>query len=760
MSSLPEGDPHLGEAARAPVIWPEMTSEAQEVEYVVSKSSSIETKLSEGFGGILAWEDEGAAAAVSEAQATAARAARAQVWEAHASEAKSRTGHLKHVSELRMRSSSLLKRIFSNEEFLVDEEGESKALTRPIWSGKVEYILAQLGYNLKPSNIWWFVSLWLHCGGCDFLLIYILLLFLVGIPLLLLELAAGQRLHRSSVALWKVVSPWSSGVGYSSFMVCFFSSMYLNVVNAWFLFYLSQSIQSPAPWEICPLLKNASDFDPACARTTPSMYFWYQQTLKASDRFEDGGPPVRSLTLPLFVAWCLVGIFVSNGIKSVGKVMCVLIPLPYFMIVCFLFWSLLLDGATYGLKYLVVAQVSPIYNVRVWSLIGCQVLFNLGLGFGPVASLSSHMDPSNNCLSDAFVVAVINLFTMLVTTPFIFSVLGFRATVLTHRCSEKNVEMLVDLVAAGQLPPEAQPPTYLQENPSADYSTWLEGLPQVLRQQVHSKVPQCSLKEHFLQFEDGRGFVFLAFLEAMSFLPGSTLWSTLFFVMLLVLTLSTMVGFLQGIMLPLQDAFCFLRRHKKLFAVSISLLMFLCSLFFIRPPGVYFITLMNNYWIILPIIIIVMCENMAIMWAYGARRFLEDVRVLVGHPVSPLYYWLWCSLCPAMLLLMFVTVVVSLATKNLTYTAWNASSSREELRWYPSWARALMILLWVLVIGPIPAHLVYNLLYDTRFRAEMQGQLTSAPSALLLRSQMVPRPEASREEHLQDGQTEAAQPVA
>lgn len=62
--------------------------------------------------------------------------------------------------------------------------------------------------------------------------------------------------------------------------------------------------------------------------------------------------------------------------------------------------------------------------------------------------------------------------------------------------------MLVDLVAAGQLPPEAQPPTYLQENPSADYSTWLEGLPQVLRQQVHSKVPQCSLKEHFLQVSE------------------------------------------------------------------------------------------------------------------------------------------------------------------------------------------------------------------------------------------------------------------
>lgn len=60
--------------------------------------------------------------------------------------------------------------------------------------------------------------------------------------------------------------------------------------------------------------------DPECARTTPSMYFWYRLTLKASDRIEDSGPPVITLFLPLLMAWCLVGIFMINGIKVVRKV--------------------------------------------------------------------------------------------------------------------------------------------------------------------------------------------------------------------------------------------------------------------------------------------------------------------------------------------------------------------------------------------------------------------------------------------------------
>ncbi|KAF5925930.1 hypothetical protein HPG69_000421, partial [Diceros bicornis minor] len=438
-----EDEPSLENAEAAPESPPGMKTEAQASESYPTKASSTELKLSESAPGSQTWEDKGIAtwsltAWVSEAQASETQAAKAQAWEIHASEAQSRASQPRQTSVLPVAAAPALKRKLLPENVQVSEKETSKALfTRPLWSNKVEYMLAQVGYSMRAGSLWRFSFLWLRNGGCSFLIIYTVMMFLIGIPLLFLEMAAGQRMRQGSIGVWKLIGPWIGGVGYTSFMVCFITGSYLNVVNAWTLFYLGQSFQFPLPWEKCPLLKNSSDFDPECARTTPSTYFWYRLTLKASDRIEDGGPPVFSLSLPLLVAWCLIGACMINGLKSTGKVMYVLVPVPYLIVLCFLIRSLLLEGAVFGLQYLAFAKISAMYNMNVWCQAGILVLFALGLGFGPIVSLSSHMHPSNNCLSDAFVVALINLVTMLLFTIFVFSVLGFWATVITHRCSEK-----------------------------------------------------------------------------------------------------------------------------------------------------------------------------------------------------------------------------------------------------------------------------------------------------------------------------------
>lgn len=50
----------------------------------------------------------------------------------------------------------------------------------------------------------------------------------------------------------------------------------------------------------------------------------------------------------------------------------------------------------------------------------------------------------------------------------------------------------------------------------------------------------------------------------MAFFPASPFWSTLFFLMLLNLGLSTMFGTMQGILTPLMDNFSFFERHRTL----------------------------------------------------------------------------------------------------------------------------------------------------------------------------------------------------
>lgn len=54
--------------------------------------------------------------------------------------------------------------------------------------------------------------------------------------------------------------------------------------------------------------------------------------------------------------------------------------------------------------------------------------------------------------------------------------------------------------------------------------------------------------------------------------------------------------------------------------VCVSMAMFLCGLIFIQPSGIYYFSLLSEYWVSVPVIVIIICENLAVAWAYGANR--------------------------------------------------------------------------------------------------------------------------------------------
>ncbi|KAF6079452.1 hypothetical protein HJG60_017618 [Phyllostomus discolor] len=681
-------------------------TQGQPSEPSLSKASSTDSALSVPFLGSQIWEDQGLGppvASASDAEPLEVRIAKAKAWETQAYEAQKKATQPKQTSVLRLESAQplkqkpLIKRMEVPEKKKKEEEKKKSSevpYTRPLWSNKVEYILAQVGYSVRSINLWRFPYMWLHHGGWSFFIIYIFLLFLIGTPLLFLEMAVGQRMQQGSTGAWKIVGPWVGGVGYTSFMAFKYS----------------------IPWEQCPLLKNSSGFDPECQRTTPAVYFWFRTTLKTSDSIEDGGPPDLNMTLPFLLAWCLVGAFMINGLKSVGKVMYVLVPLPYVIALCFLIRGTLLEGAEFGLEHLKVLKISALYDVAVWCFAGVQVLFSLGLGSSPIVSLASHMNPSNNCLHDAFFVMLFNLGSTLLATPSIFCLLGFWATITTYRCSEKNAEMLSSLVTLGKLPPEAQPPENLGHNPGLVFFAWLSSLPPPISSLVLSHIVECDLEKQFLKVKEGSNFAFLAVIEALTFAPGSVFWTILHLLMLLAFGLNIMLGTLQSIVTQLQDSFSPFRRHPKLCTVVVLVLMLLCSLFFIRPPGIYYVILLSEYWMILPIVIIVIFENVAVAWAYGARRFLADLANLWGCSIHPIFHWLWFAVCPIVLLVLLVTCLILLPLNSMSYLAWDSSTSKEVSRQYPMWLLFAMMSLFLAVILPIPMRLVYCLTHGIPFK--------------------------------------------
>uniref|UniRef100_A0A8C3VZN0 Transporter n=1 Tax=Catagonus wagneri TaxID=51154 RepID=A0A8C3VZN0_9CETA len=584
-----------------------------------------------------------------------------------------------------------------------DEPKDKAPHDRPYWTNKTEYLLAQVGFSVGMITIWRFPYLCFHSGGGSFLFLYILMLFLVGVPLLFLEMAAGQRMRQGSIGVWKAISPWIGGLGYTSFMVCIIVGSYYSVLLAWNLFYLVQSFQSPLPWLSCPTTNNLTVYDPECVRTTPTTYFWYRKVLKATDEIEMGGLPVLHLSVSLFVIWLIICISMTKGLKSTGKMLYVSILLPYIILFCLLIRSLMMKGAGFGLKNLLAAKVSALYSVEVWRQTGSQLFLSLGSGFGSFTAISSYIPQSNDCVTDAYAVAFLNLVASVTVTVFVFATVGNLATKDIELCYMTNIMTLTNMVSAKMLPPEAKPPKNVYQDPSSFYSWWFNSLPEHIKIAILPYLVECDLSDQLNKVMMGPGMAIVAFSNIVTVFSGSTFWAIVTFMFLVNLGLSTMVGIIQGIITPLQDTFSSLREYSKLFPVGVCVSMFLGSLLFVRPSGSYYVNLLDDYWASLALFFIVILESVAMAWIYGARRPVYHA----GPPHLPIYRWLWCFLSPFVLLVLFLSTLIHLSLKKITYFAWDSRISNEVTRTYPSWAKVLLIVLILVTILPVPAYFFY-----------------------------------------------------
>jgi len=64
-----------------------------------------------------------------------------------------------------------------------------------------------------------------------------------GMPLMLLELAIGQKFRCGSYLTWNKVHPWLGGIGLGSTVVAIVVGCYYNVIIAWCLYYLFMSFR-------------------------------------------------------------------------------------------------------------------------------------------------------------------------------------------------------------------------------------------------------------------------------------------------------------------------------------------------------------------------------------------------------------------------------------------------------------------------------------------------------------------------------------
>uniref|UniRef100_A0ABI8AM77 Transporter n=1 Tax=Felis catus TaxID=9685 RepID=A0ABI8AM77_FELCA len=584
---------------------------------------------------------------------------------------------------------------------------------RPLWANPLQFVFACISYAVGLGNVWRFPYLCQMYGGGSFLVPYIIMLVVEGMPLLYLELAVGQRMRQGSIGAWRTISPYLGGVGLpvggrnfgqplatvssaqpsrlqpglASVVVSFFLSTYYNIINAWAFWYLFHSFQDPLPWSVCPLNSNRTGYDEECEKASSTQYFWYRKTLNISPSIQDSGGVQWEQGLCLLLAWLVVYLCILRGTESTGKVVYFTALLPYCVLIIYLVRGLTLHGATNGLAYMFTPKLEQLANPKAWINAATQIFFSLGLGFGSLIAFASYNQPSTDCQKHAIIVSLINSSTSIFASVVTFSIYGFKATFNYESCLNKVILLLTNsfdledgFLTASNL---EQVKGYLASAFPGKYS---EVLPQIRN---------CSLESELATAVQGTGLSFIVYTEAIKNMAASQLWSVLYFFMLLMLGIGSMLGNTAAILTPLTDSKV-ISSHLPKEAISglVCLVNCVIGLVFTMEAGNYWFDIFNDYAATLPLLLIVLVEIVAVCYVFGLRRFESDLKAMTGRTLN--WYWkaMWAGVSPLLIISLFVFYLSDyILTGTLQYQAWDASQGQLVTKDYPLYALAIIGLL-------------------------------------------------------------------
>ncbi|QSZ67781.1 sodium-dependent transporter [Methanofollis aquaemaris] len=286
------------------------------------------------------------------------------------------------------------------------------------WSSRKMFILAVVSSAIGLGNLWRFPYVAYDNGGGAFLIPYLLALFTVGIPLLILETGVGYKTHSGPpLAFKRLLGKWSSVIGWAAVLVAFLIVTYYSVIVAWSFDYLGFSFN----------LAWGND---------PSAFF-YDDFLQISDGFFSISGLNLVVLAGAILAWIWIYLSIFKGVRSVEKMVWVTVVVPWLLIIIFVLRGITLPGAMDGLAYYLTPDFSALLDPGVWIAAYGQVFYSMSIGMAIIIAYSRFLGEKSDVVKNAVVIAIADCFTSIFAGIAVFSTLGYLA--YTHGVSVTEV---------------------------------------------------------------------------------------------------------------------------------------------------------------------------------------------------------------------------------------------------------------------------------------------------------------------------------
>jgi hypothetical protein len=260
---------------------------------------------------------------------------------------------------------------------LLEEQRES-------WGTRGGFILAAVGSAVGLGNLWGFPYKLYSFGGGAFLIPYIVALLVIGVPIMILEFSIGHYTQRAAPDAFKRGHKRFEMVGWWGIVLAFVIITYYPVILAYCFSFLWYSIVGivnggELPWagEGMEGVENAKRF--------------FNETYLGKIDIEDArfylGSIRWNLVLPLAITWVTMYFCIFRGVRLVGKIVWLTVPLPWLMLAILTVRGLTLEGSMQGLAYYLDPVWSELTKPVTWRYAIGQVFFSLSLAYGIMVAL-------------------------------------------------------------------------------------------------------------------------------------------------------------------------------------------------------------------------------------------------------------------------------------------------------------------------------------------------------------------------------------
>lgn len=274
-------------------------------------------------------------------------------------------------------------------------------MERESWRNRAGFALAAMGSAIGLASIIRFPYLVADHGGAAFIAIYLICLFVVGVPILISEILLGRTTQKNCYEAFaeKGNSPFWKGAGAWTLFTALIVSAFYSALSGWILGYFVEAVSNKLHH----------------LHTTEQATSHFRELLKN---------PLWALGYHFAFLAISVALVYAGLRKGIERGCKILMPILFLMLLLLVIRGLTLENSFRALEYLFMPDRSLITPGVVLMALG-QAFFTLSLGQGTMITYGSYLPKnshfSKSCIAIALAVLLVSILSAIAVFTIIFS---------------------------------------------------------------------------------------------------------------------------------------------------------------------------------------------------------------------------------------------------------------------------------------------------------------------------------------------------